>query len=175
MLSRFHLKKWFFPAKKVESPSPLEKRAALVKARPERMAPPNYQLVQVEAAVDQHFERLKKYLHVKIQETRKRGIAPKYRFEAGKLGVERPYFFLQPWDDTGYLFERIPHGWSVSRAEKIEATSTFLRRYEPWDVANLYQNGEPQGLVRVASQRLDAQLASFLIYEAEVAKWLELT
>jgi hypothetical protein len=177
MLSRFHLEKWFFRSKKSGEGSIPGDRTSLVKSRPEHLAAPRYELLQSEAAVDQHFERLKRYVHSKVQQTRARGVAPKYRFEAGKLNADRAYFFLQPWDDTGYLFERIPHGWSVSRAEKIEATSTFLRRYEAWDVANLYQNsaaGPAGSLVRVDSQKLDQQLASFLIYESEVAKWLEL-
>jgi len=88
--------------------------------------------------------------------------------EAGRIGPKRPYFFLKPMSETGWLFERSGSGWVVSRAEKIVGQDTFLRRGEPWDIVTLHESASGSNTIRVTSQRIGGDLIPFSVYESKL-------
>ena len=93
------------------------------------------------------------------------GKAPRLMWESGNVTGYRPYFFLQPWNEMGYLFEMTQRGWVISRAEKIISLDRFMRQLSAWDVVVLYEAGELDGTLRVKSELWGEDLVSLPLYE----------
>lgn len=100
-------------------------------------------------------------------------ISKRFLKERGKTTEGNPYFYLQPINEEGLLFEKTTKGWNIYVSNKIPNTNTFLRRYEPWDLITLYKNKNGVGFPRVKSQRFGTELMSFIIYEQKLLKSVE--
>lgn len=168
---------WFF--KLLESLMPqkkaaLERPKALIKARPASLEQ-NYLMAEDGVLPDEAFSRLRSDLFQTINDnqgtlTRRRTIFK----EAGRLPGGRPYFFLQPADERGFLFERTGSGWVVSRADKIIERGLFLRDYEVIDQVNLFYALDGRTYPRVRSVGPRSELLSFAIYEQRLKQTLGL-
>jgi len=90
---------------------------------------------------------------------------------AGVLQGDRRFFYLQSLNLDGWLFERAPGGWIVSRASHVVAQDLFVRQGEAWDavlvhVAEPTAGGKtPGGLPRISSRRFGGTLMAFPVYE----------
>ncbi len=91
--------------------------------------------------------------------------APRLMWESGQITGHRPYFFLQPWNEMGYLFEMTQRGWVISRAEKIVDLDRFMRQLSAWDHVVLYEAGELSGTLRVKSDQWGEDFVSLPLYE----------
>lgn len=140
----------------------------LVRSRPLHLARRDYQLAESTHVVDEQFQRLRKAILSKALQ-RHPGQAPRYQGEYGHISDRGGYFYVAPWNEMGWLFERSPTGWLVSQAEKIVERDTFMRRYEPWDVVSIMMTAEGQN-IRLTSQRFGRELMSFSVYEAALAR-----
>ena len=97
-----------------------------------------------------------------------------YFVEHGQLSEKRKYFYVQPINEDGWLFERSPYGWTISRASKIVESQTFLRNSDAWDVVVLFKPDHPDGLIRLSSKRLSHDLICFPIYHQMLMEALAL-
>ena len=88
-------------------------------------------------------------------------------FEKGKIAETTPYFFVQPLNEMGILFERNSKGWSICRAEKIVHEGRFLRSLESIDIATV-ENIPGKSFVRVYSSGFGQRLLPFMIYEETI-------
>ena len=88
--------------------------------------------------------------------------------EAGRIGDGRPYFYMKPSGETGFLFEASNKGWIVSRAEKIHHQDLFLREGEVMDHVTLHTSEDRRGFPRVTSVRMGGSLLSMTVYEQEL-------
>ena len=61
-----------------------------------------------------------------IYQSLDRGQLHCYR-EWGRLATGQSYFFLQPFNQMGFLFECVYAGWVVTGASKIVGDETFIR------------------------------------------------
>lgn len=152
---------------------------ALVKPRPQPIKIEDaYEALDDGDAADELFLRLRRFLYnasEDINQNEEHAIRrPKVLREAGRVHPKRAYFFLQPLNEKGWLFERSGNGWVVSKAQKIVREQNFLREQEPWDVVTLYKNRDGQGTPRISSQRLGVELVSFSFYEQKLNDALNL-
>lgn len=157
---------------------PMSHNKPIVKSRPITLEEA-YEVMDDQVAIDALFLRLRR-LVFKNTDREFVGVqaiqhGPKFIREAGKVAKDRPYFFLQPLNQEGWLFERTTSGWLVSKAQKIVKSDTFLRSHEPWDVVNLYRPKDGKGTTRVSSQRLGQDLISFAVYENKLNESLGLS
>lgn len=159
-----------------ESPSPV-RHHALIKSRPLTLEQKYAHLASEERCEEQFF-RLKEHIYrhlntsVRPQVTAKAWAStPKYIREAGRLASNRPYFYLQPLNQDGLLFERTTHGWMVCKARKVIESSSFLRAYEDWDHVTLHESSD--GHVRLSSVRLGFKLVSILVYQEKLCGLLD--
>ena len=90
---------------------------------------------------------------------------PKLMWESGNITGHRPYFFLQPWNEMGYLFEMTARGWVISRAEKIINLDRFMRQLNAWDHVVLYESSEMPETLRVRSEQWGEDFVSLPLYE----------
>jgi hypothetical protein len=151
----------------------------LVKPRPQPTRIEDaYEALDDGDTADELFLRLRRFLYKASDEANQQQDSPvappKILREAGRVYPERPYFFLQPLNDKGWLFERSGNGWVVSKAQKIVKDQNFLREQDPWDVVTLYRNRDGQGTPRISSQKLGAELVSFSFYEQKLNEVLSL-
>ena len=164
-------------------------KPALVKSRPLSLQE-RYQPMSSADALDQMFLRMRDSLYeatdvVTAVRPGTRGQPSRSQprtvlRETGRLGPKRPYFYLKPINETGWLFERSGSGWVVSRAEKIVGADTFLRRGEPWDIVTLHEampavadrDRGSTGTIRVTSQRIGGELIPFSVYESKLGEEL---
>ncbi len=93
------------------------------------------------------------------------GKPPRLMWESGNITGLRPYFFLQPWNDMGYLFEMTNRGWVISRAEKIVNLDRFMRQLNAWDHVVLYESQELRNAIRVRSEQWGDDFVSLALYE----------
>ncbi len=159
------------PKPKAMAPKDSTARTDPVKNRPLHLAKREYVPLEAEREVTAYFERLKKRL-LENSQRRRPGQPPLFRAETGYLADKRLYFYLAPWNEAGWLFERSPSGWVVSLAEKIVAKNTFLRRYEAWDIVTLHTPNDGASLIRVSSRRFGDELLSFPLYEEAMERHL---
>ena len=92
-------------------------------------------------------------------------------FEKGKIAGTTPYFFIQPWNEMGFLFERNSKGWVICRAEKIAHEGRFLRALESIDIATV-ETRPGSSFIRIYSSGFGEESVPFLIYEETI--WNEL-
>jgi len=143
---------------------------ALVKNRPTTLEQ-RYALVEEKSEVLHSFDRLKRQVYAAVEITAR--LHPKEQTifkESGKIADGRPYFYIKPAGETGFLFECNPKGWVISRADKIIHKNLFLRSGEVLDVVSLYSNTVRKGVPRVTSQRLNSELLAMTVYEQELLK-----
>ena len=93
------------------------------------------------------------------------GVPPKLMWESGNITGHRPYFFMQPWNEMGYLFEMTTRGWVVSRAERIINLDRFMRELNAWDHVVLYESPEMPETLRVRSEQWGEDFVSLSLYE----------
>jgi hypothetical protein len=93
------------------------------------------------------------------------GKPPRLMWESGNITGHRPYFFLQPWSEMGYLFEMTQRGWVVSRAEKIINLDRFMRQLSAWDHVVLYESREMPDTLRIRSEHWGEDFVSLPLYE----------
>ncbi len=93
------------------------------------------------------------------------GRPPRLMWESGNITGHRPYFYLQAWNEMGYLFEMTQRGWVISRAEKIVNLDRFMRLLNAWDHVVLYEAGEWNGPLRVKCEQWGEDLVSLSLYE----------
>lgn len=153
----------------------------LIKSKPAHLVRRNYELLENEKEIDQLFNRMMRSMfHISgVRGWRSMQNPPKIRAETGELSDKRFYFYLDPWEDIGWLFERAPYGWVISRADKIinqqEAlgkqpwdggveANLFLRE-ESWDAVTVYKPDDNSNLYRLSSRRMGKELVSFPVYE----------
>lgn len=138
----------------------------LVKSRPYQLEK-HYELIDDHSEADGLFLRLRRSLfkEVDMVRPRRKTLGPKFLRESGKLDGGRPYFFIQPLSDYGWLFERSGAGWIVSKAEKIVQENKFLRLYDHWDIVTIHRPIDGNGTLRVSSERFNVNLVSFIVYE----------
>ena len=122
-----------------------------------------YELLEDNQVIDAYFDQLQTEIADARYENMSQFTAP-YFVERGVLSEKRRYFFVQPANEEGWLFERSPYGWTISKAAKIVETQTFLRNSDAWDVVVLFKPDHPDGLVRLSSKRLSNDLICFPIY-----------
>ena len=152
-------------------PGKVSARTAVVKSRPLSLED-RYRPLADTNNLDEMFLRMRERLYGAADELSagERGSRrPRVVLrEAGRIGPKRPYFFLKPMSEIGWLFERSGNGWVVSRAEKIVGKDTFLRRGEPWDIVTLHEATSGSNTIRVTSQRIGGALIPFSVYESKL-------
>jgi hypothetical protein len=167
------------PRRAEAAPKPVAPRR-----RPESLED-RYQLVDGGDVADEAFRRLQSRLFAAAERGprvqgkaifREAGrLAPPSPREGGNAYTPgRPYFFIKPESQTGYLFERSGTGWLVTPAEKIVARDLFLRAGEPLDAVNLYVARDRAVTPRVRSQVAGDGLLAFAVYEGRVLHQLGL-
>ena len=121
---------------------------------------------------DDMFSKLAFRMHKKINECRaQKPFSPPLIFEKGKIADSTPYFYIQPWDERGFLFERNSKGWSICRAEKISHQGRFLRALDSIDIATV-ETIPGSSFIRIYSAGFGEESLPFLIYEETI--WDEL-
>lgn len=134
----------------------------------------NFQLVSNASGCNMLFRRLRGAVRDMNEKTRITPAgSPRFRFEWGHLGEGREFFYLQPWDDDGLLFECAQKGWIISRAHKIPQDSRFMRESIGWDVVNVFQSDDGS-LLRLSSSRFGSDLLSYPLYEDAILQALPL-
>lgn len=163
-----------YPLKRVQSEFKKETSEALA-------ASSNYQLLRSRAVAASYFSRLQKALHQHLiaYEAQPSPVTSfddepiskeKFFWESGKLSPGRPYFFIKPINESGWLFEQSSCGWTISFCEKIVNENLFLRRYDSWDIVNLYLQQGAQDHCRISCNQFGDQLLSFKVYELKMIK-----
>ncbi len=163
-------------ARQEPRPAPLPRRRPLVASRPVRLED-RYHLVgghDGDVLSDEAFWRLRDRLYQAIDTGTQSGATRIVHREAGRIAPGRPYFFLKPAGDRGWLFERSGAGWVVSRAEKIVLQNMFLRDGDPIDSVSLFAAEDRPAFPRVRSRALGNDLLSLSIYEQRTAERLGL-
>ncbi len=132
-----------------------------------------YPLAFGEPLVSQYFERLRESMYQNFSFNASFASAdnPTKKdvfLEYGKVLGGRSYFFVKPKDSLGWLFERSPTGWIVSRSEKIVKNNLFLRKGEPKDHVILYTPKERSASLRIESRITGTPMVSYRIYEKKI-------
>lgn len=172
-----HFLSWF---KRRRHPRDGEERLAnparpLVASRPATLEQ-RYQLLDQPTLADEIFARLKTRIYQELDEyARKPQSRPVFR-ESGRLTSGRPYFYLKPAGEVGWLFERSGAGWTVSAAEKDAVRATFIRERESFDATQLYLAKDRHVMPRVKSPGMGSgdDLLSLLVYEQKLLQKLGL-
>lgn len=134
--------------------------------RTDRRNPVEWRAVESSQIVHATFGRFRDFMYDCNRRTKIQAFdAPHSLWETGKLAGDRPYFYLQPWNDRGYLFEQTPRGWVVARAEKIAMQSQFVRERLAWDHVVLHEATDRPGLLRVSSELMGEGIVSLRLYE----------
>ncbi|MEY4631496.1 MAG: hypothetical protein RIQ81_1616 [Pseudomonadota bacterium] len=123
-----------------------------------------------EEAADTWFARLRDLAVMEFGGAPFERNAQGYLLETGMLDSERPYLYLQPLNQSGFLFERGGTGWVIARADKIVAKDTFMRAGEFWDVVNVVASPIPGGMPKVSSHRFKDQLMPFSEYRRRLVE-----
>ncbi len=139
---------------------------SLTLPRAGRREPADWVAVEDSQIVRRSFSKFGSFMYSCNRKTKVNlGESPRALWESGKLAGNRQYFFLQPWNDRGYLFEETPRGWVVARAEKIADRGQFVRERLAWDHVILHQATDRPGLLRVSSEQMGEGVVSFSLYE----------
>ncbi|RZA17017.1 MAG: hypothetical protein EOP10_23500 [Proteobacteria bacterium] len=116
--------------------------------------------------VREAFTRLRDlFYHWNLKSKTEPGRPSRLMWESGNITGHRPYFFLQPYNEMGYLFEMTQRGWVVSRAEKIINLDRFMRQLNAWDHVVLYESPEMPQTLRVRSEHWGEDFVSLPLYE----------
>jgi hypothetical protein len=146
----------------------------LVRALPQHLAEHHYELNHNESEVEELFQRVRttlyKFIHSK--QGAKVSYTPLVRTEQGKMTDKRSYFYLEPWSDSGWLFERTTNGWVIAPADKIVGQNTFFRQ-GAWDVINVMSRNDNNGMFRLMTKNSGSDLVSLHVYEESLKRFLE--
>ncbi|MEI8026671.1 MAG: hypothetical protein WCI18_10015 [Pseudomonadota bacterium] len=135
---------------------------------------------QNEAKVDMAFEALRESLFSSLdqQRTRNEGPSPSSSGfvcrEFGRINGGRRYFYIKGFNQTGWLFERIGLGWTLSPAEKIADRSLFIRHGDSFDVVSVLEASGGSERFRLRSERWNIDHLSLEGYSMKCAKALGL-
>lgn len=135
-----------------------------------------YEPIDYAPLSDEVFVRLKKRIYQELDRyARQPESRPVFR-ESGRLSTGRPYFYLKPAGEIGWLFERNGSGWLVSPAEKDAARDLFVREREVFDHTELYLAKDRATMPRVKAPGLGGGegLLSLPVYEQKVLQRLGL-
>ena len=144
-----------------------------VKPRPVSLEQ-RYQLLDYASLADEVFKRLQLRIFGAIREQERKDRGPTVFRETGRLHPGRPYFFVKPQNQKGWLFERSGAGWLVTPAEKIVARDLFLREEAPVDSVQLFMARDQPTMPRVKSRALGEDLLAFSYYEQKLLQQLGL-
>lgn len=152
--------------------SPEAPRQALVKSRPLSLRERYCEMADDET-VETFFRRLQHRVYREVDRYNahdKVGAKVHRRIlrETGRLNDRRPFFFVQPVNEAGWLFEKGTHGWRISRAQRIVSQQTFMRQHESWDVVTLHTCSGGGGPPRVDSLKFKTDLVSYAVYEQQL-------
>lgn len=126
----------------------------------------SYSLVDDQSIVTQMLNRIFQAIKVRVEYLNISELSPNHAvLEKGMLPDERLYFFIQTFNESGYLFEERPKGWVVSKADKIVHGKTFLRSQDAWDAVNIMAPDTSGKLMRVSSKRFSSELLCYPVYE----------
>ena len=157
--------------------TPVMRRKAIVKSRPEHLARRNYVLLDNAKEIDALFFRLRdgllKTLGIELS-SRRIPVGNRIRAEIGTLPGQRPYLFLDPWEESGWLVEKTSTGFLIAPADKIVERETFMRG-NAWDIVNVFKPDNDEGLYRLSSQRCGDKLMSMALYQDYLVNELKLT
>ncbi|MBM4251599.1 MAG: hypothetical protein FJ146_06480 [Deltaproteobacteria bacterium] len=145
-----------------------ERRQAVVKDRPVSLEQ-RYTTLESSLQADEIFLRLKQNLYAALDA--QEGGRTVFR-ESGRVAPGRPYFYLKPAGEKGWLWERQGAGWVITRAEKIIGRNLFLRDEEPVDAVELFVAKDRVAMPRVRSQSLGQDLLAMAVYEQKLRKQL---
>ena len=146
----------------------------LVKSRP-MFLEDRYQIVQnhgeIEVIFDQLREKLVGLCDSISSSARSQQSGRVVLRQVGVTNDRRPYVFMKPMSESGWLVEMGPAGWRVSQAEQIISREMFMRSHnDPWDVATVWKDPKGIGLTRVQSQRFGRELMTVSEYERRVCE-----
>ncbi|SMF39632.1 hypothetical protein [Pseudobacteriovorax antillogorgiicola] len=145
--------------------SPKGRRQKILAAHLAPLAPTEFRLVQDSRQTQELFRRMKESIAAANEQTRfQRGASAKMRYEWGTLPEGREFFYLQPWNEEGLLFEQAHRGWIISKAHKVPQDRQFMRESRTWDVVTLFEPKD-SGMLRISSSRFGDELMSFPLYQ----------
>ncbi len=133
---------------------------------------PKFEILTDKAMIELYFRRLRqRFTRMVAAGT---GFPPPFRLEYGKLPQDRPYFYVAPWGEEGWLVELSPSGWVISQASKIVDRQTFMRSAIAVDSVALLTSDKEKSCLRLSSSLFGPELMTFPVYEAELVKFLDL-
>lgn len=137
-----------------------------------------YQIVQSSGEIELIFaqlaERLIGVCDALSSASRAQGAGRVVLRQIGVTNERRPYLFMKPMSESGWLIETGPAGWRVSQAEQIISRELFMRRQaDAWDVATVWKDPRGEGLTRVQSQRFGRELMTVSEYERRLCDSLK--
>lgn len=146
----------------------------LVKSRP-LFLEDRYQIVQnrveIETIFNQISQRLMELCDLLSSAARQHGSGRVVLRQLGVTNDKRPFVFMKPMSESGWLLEMGPAGWRMSQAEQIISREMFLRSHnDPWDVATVWKDPKGEGLTRVQSQRFGRELMTISEYERRLCE-----
>jgi hypothetical protein len=135
-----------------------------------------YEPIDYPPLSDEVFVRLKKRIYQELDRYARQPASRAVFRESGKLSTGRPYFYLKPAGEIGWLFERNGSGWLVSPAEKDAVRDLFVREREVFDHAELYLAKDRATMPRVKAPGLGSGegLLSLPVYEQKLLQRLGL-
>ena len=136
-----------------------------------------YQLVEYAPLIDEVFTRLKQRVYQELDLYARQPQSRAIFRESGQLTSGRPYFYLKPSGEVGWLFERDGSGWTISAAVKDAVRSTFVREREVFDSVTLYLAKDRAVMPRVKAPGLGSgnDLLSMIVYEQKLLQRLGLS
>lgn len=125
---------------------------------------------------DEIFLRLKKRIYRELDDYARIPKTKAVFRESGRLSSGRPYFYLKPMGEIGWLFERDGSGWQVSPAEKDAARDLFIREREILDRTELYIAKDQALMPRIKAPGLGSgsDLLAIPVYEQKILQRLGL-
>ena len=99
---------------------------------------------------------------------------PSFFKDAGKSQGNKSYFFVQPFNQSGLLFEETSTGWIVSQARFNAEEKTYTKEKEILEQVDLFIPKSGIGNIRLNSQMLNLRLVTFSAYEDKILEQMEL-
>lgn len=99
---------------------------------------------------------------------------PAFFKDAGKSQGNKSYFYIQPYNQSGLLFEENQSGWTVSSARYNAEEKSYTKEKEILETVELYIPKTGIGNIRLNSQLFNLKLVTFKTYEEKMVTNLEL-
>ena len=141
-------------------------RNKLMKDRPESWND-DFEVSKDREQVLKKFKKLSKSLFEEFKGVNEKSNLGTWR-ESGHFNTDRGYFFVQPFNCSGFLFEEVESGWQLSLAEKIVRQGTFVKSSQVIDHVRVYKN--EAGLTRVSSEWMGMDKVSMSVYQQRFNK-----